>query len=35
MSRVALLGGNDADKTTLLRVLAGVYHPTAGRLSTR
>jgi homopolymeric O-antigen transport system ATP-binding protein len=32
--RVALLGANGAGKTTLLRCMAGIYHPTAGRLDT-
>ncbi|MGE5517433.1 MAG: ABC transporter ATP-binding protein [Bacteroidota bacterium] len=32
--RVALVGRNGAGKTTLLRTLAGVYHPTAGTLTT-
>src|SRR5262249_1177082 len=31
--RLALLGHNGAGKTTLLRTIAGIYHPTAGRIS--
>jgi len=30
--RLALMGHNGAGKTTLLRTLAGIYHPTAGRI---
>jgi ABC-2 type transport system ATP-binding protein/lipopolysaccharide transport system ATP-binding protein len=33
--RVALVGSNDADKTTLLRVMAGVYEPPAGSVRSR
>lgn len=31
--RLALLGHNGAGKTTLLRCMAGIYHPTAGRVT--
>ncbi len=31
--RLALLGHNGAGKTTLLRTMAGIYHPTAGRIT--
>lgn len=31
---VALIGGNGSGKSTALRMIAGIYHPTAGRVST-
>jgi ABC-type polysaccharide/polyol phosphate transport system ATPase subunit len=31
--RVALIGSNGAGKTTMLRVMAGVYEPTSGKIS--
>jgi ABC-type polysaccharide/polyol phosphate transport system ATPase subunit len=31
--RLALMGHNGAGKTTLLRAMAGIYHPTTGRIN--
>ncbi len=30
--RLAVLGHNGAGKTTLLRTMAGIYHPTGGKI---
>ena len=33
--RIGLTGHNGAGKSTLLRTLAGIYHPTTGKLKVR